>query len=249
MRTVLVTGATGLIGREICRYLAMKNWDVVVASQSYQKATDFCDSLYQYGNLIPLEMNLLDKESLCLAVDKMKSEDLKVTHLVNCARSTETLSVDINGVSQHENLIKEMELAVFAPYRLLNLLIDNAFELTSIVNISSQYSIVAPNPNLYPDGLTSSSIGYGIAKSALNHLTRELAVRLSKHKVRVNAVAFGGFEGRANKDFIDKYSEMVPNGRMLSVKEACGPVEFLLDDCSSSVNGHVLVADGGWTIV
>lgn len=249
MKTVLVTGATGLIGREICKYLAIRNWDIVVASQSYQKASELCDSLYQYGNLVPSQMDLLDEVSLGLALDEMKSKGLNVTHLVNCARTTQTLSVDSNGVSPHDNLIKEIELAVFAPYRLINQLINSGFQLTSIVNISSQYSMVAPNPNLYPDGLASSSIGYGVAKAALNHLTRELAVRLSKHDIRVNAVAFGGFEGRANRDFIDKYSEMVPNGRMLSIKEAGGPVEFLLDNCSSSVNGHVLVADGGWTIV
>lgn len=249
MKTVLVTGATGLLGGEICRYLSAKNWNVVVASQSYQKATEFCAGLCKDRTLTPIEINLLDEQSIYLAVNKMQSEGLKVNYLVNCARSTETLHVDHSGVSQHENLIKEMDLAVFAPYRLINLLIAKSFELDSIVNLSSQYSIVAPNPNLYPDGLNSSSIGYGVAKAALNQLTRELAVRLSKHKIRVNAVAFGGFEGRENKDFTDKYSELVPSGRMLSLNEAGGPVEFLLDNCSSSINGHVLVADGGWTIV
>jgi NAD(P)-dependent dehydrogenase (short-subunit alcohol dehydrogenase family) len=35
---------------------------------------------------------------------------------------------------------------------------------------------------------------------------------------------------------------------MLREDEVIGPVDFLLDDASSSVNGHVLVADGGWSI-
>jgi len=249
MKTVLVTGATGLLGKEICRYLSMRNWDVIVASQSYKKATNFCNAHGKDGGLIPLEINLLDKQSVELAVSKLLSDGLSVNYLVNCARSTETLAVSPSGISEHENLIKEVELAVFAPYRLINTLLSNSFKLISIVNLSSQYGIVAPNPNLYPGGLNNSSIGYGVAKAALNQLTRELAVRLSKHKTRVNAVAFGGFEGRADKNFIDKYSELVPSGRMLSINEAGGPVEFLLDNRSSSVNGHVLVADGGWTIV
>ena len=248
MKTVLVTGATGLLGKELCRYLSIRGWNVVMVSQSLKKASVACKQLETNGKLFPLQMDLLDEQSIRCAIKKIQSENLNIGYLVNCARSAETLTVE-NGISQQKNLMKEMELAVFAPYQLINLLITESFELASIVNLSSQYSIVAPNPNLYTDGLESSSVSYGLAKAALNHLTRELAVRLAKYKIRVNAVAFGGFEGRANKELMENYAKMAPNGRMLILTEVGGPVEFLLDDRSSAVNGHVLVADGGWTIV
>ena len=246
---MLVTGATGLLGKEICRYLAEKNWIVAACSQSFTKAFQLSEELKDKGIVHPLEMDLLSDQSIRDAVDKLKSSDLKVTHLVNCARSTATLTVDSLGISDEANLIEEMKLAVFSPYRLINLLISRSFELQSIVNLSSQYGIVVPNPKLYSDGLNSSAISYGVSKAALNHLTRELAVRLAYRKIRVNAVAFGGFEGRANTKLEKKYSELAPSGRMLHLNEVGGPVEFLLDECSSSVNGHVLIADGGWTVV
>ena len=68
-------------------------------------------------------------------------------------------------------------------------------------------------------------------------------------RVRINCVAFGGFAGRTNNDFKERYGRMAPLGRMLTEEDAGGPVSFLLDDtASAAMTGHVLVADGGWSI-
>jgi len=134
------------------------------------------------------------------------------------------------------------------PYQLTMLLAQSSKSLRSVVNVGSMYGIVPPNPSLYDDGFQSSPIQYGVAKAALHQLTKELAVRLATSGVRVNAVAFGGVEGRVSDEFKQRYANFVPSRRMLSVDEIVGPVAFLLSEDSSAVNGHVLVADGGWTV-
>ena len=55
-------------------------------------------------------------------------------------------------------------------------------------------------------------------------------------------------EGRVDEAFLSRYASLVPSRRMLNEDEIIGPVDFLLSDSSSAVNGHVLVADGGWSI-
>ena len=123
-----------------------------------------------------------------------------------------------------------------------------SFHFRNVVNIGSMYGLVAPNPDLYEGSLDSSPIQYGVSKAGLHHLTRELAVRLADGKVRVNCVAFGGVEGREANDFKARYSRLTLSRRMLLESEISGPVKFLMDDSSSAINGHVLVADGGWSI-
>ena len=67
-----------------------------------------------------------------------------------------------------------------------------------MINISSIYGLVVPNLTIYESKNASVPVHYGVAKAALDHLTKELAVRLADHGIRVNAVAFGGVEGRAS---------------------------------------------------
>lgn len=249
MKTVLITGATGLIGRELVKYFLKHSWSVVACSRELKKLNGFTDNFGNYNNLYKLQINLLNEKSIDTALNEIKSKGIKITHLVNGARSLETLIVDKDGNSSENALTQEMKLGVIAPYLLINKLVASSQNLRAIVNLSSQYGIVAPNPNLYEGEALMPSIGYGLSKAALNHLTKEMAVRLKDKKIRVNAIAFGGFHGRASEKFEEVYSKMLPIQRMLSIDEAGGPVEFLLDNRSSSINGHVLVADGGWTII
>jgi NAD(P)-dependent dehydrogenase (short-subunit alcohol dehydrogenase family) len=118
--------------------------------------------------------------------------------------------------------------------------------LKRVVNIGSQYGIVAPNRALYGDFERQSFIHYGVAKAALVHLSREMAVRLAP-AIRVNCVSFGGVEGRADADFQARYAALTPGGRMLRNDEIFGAVAFLSSDASSGTTGHNLVVDGGWT--
>nr|WP_296069673.1 SDR family oxidoreductase [uncultured Actinoplanes sp.] len=111
----------------------------------------------------------------------------------------------------------------------------------AIVNISS-VSGLKPSPGI---GF------YGITKSALIHLTEELAVELAP-KVRVNAVApavvktrFASalFEGRED-DVVAGY----PLARLGVPEDVAGAVNFLCSADASWITGQTLVLDGGVTL-
>ena len=249
-KTVLITGASGLVGMGICKHLSFNNWNIVVASTSYEKAEQVKSTIGGQGKVTALELDLLDQQSIETVIDRLVNEKVPLTHIVNNARSLETLLTDDDGFTSAHNFLKEFELSIVQPYRFLCALKKRkVFNINAIVNISSQYGITVPNPNLYEDPDQIVPINYGVVKASLNQVTKELAVRLAPENTRVNAVAFGGFSGRETERFNGKYSKMLPIKRMLEPEEAGPPVEFLLDDAkSSSITGHVLVADGGWTI-
>ena len=93
-----------------------------------------------------------------------------------------------------------------------------------------------------------SPIHYGVIKAALNHLTKELAVRLANKNILVNAVAYGGVEGRADGEFIARYKELCPKGRMLKSEEIAGIVSYLLLSADDMLTGQVIALDGGWSV-
>lgn len=123
----------------------------------------------------------------------------------------------------------------------------------SIVNISSIYGIVSPDPRIYENKNKKKKfikpIPYSVSKSAIVNLSRYLAVYWAKKNVRVNNLILGGMQNRQNKTFIKNYSERAPIGRMAKINEFNGPILFLSSELSSYMTGANLVIDGGWTAI
>ena len=247
--TILITGGTGKFGRRYVEHFKSKGWNVAFTTTSSKRAEGLVKCHQGSGRCVDVECDLTSEESVERLLDTLLSEGMKVNHLVNNARSLSSLRVGEDGKTDREDFLNEYLMDVVVPYELsIALWQRQPGEIKTITNISSQYGVVAANPNLYDDPARQSPIQYGVAKAALNQLTRELAVRMAPDGIRVNAIAYGGVEGRTDESFKARYSGMVPNARMLSETEIPGPVDFLTSDGSSAITGQVLVVDGGWTI-
>lgn len=249
-KVLLLTGATGKLGRLLFAHFLNAGWTVVATSRDRTRLDALLAEHSQqaeraFGVVVDFQL----PGAVPGVVRELSKKGLFITRLINNARSLATLAVKPDGTTQRAHFMQEFDLDVVVPYELtMALAQSDEHQLRSVVNIGSQYGLVAPNPALYDDGLNQSPIQYGVSKAGLHHLTRELAVRLAPQGIQVNCVAFGGVEGRNDTSFLRRYAELVPTRRMLNETEVAGPVAFLLDEASSAVNGHVLVADGGWTL-
>ena len=247
---ILITGATGLIGSYLVRHLQMQGKSIIATSRSINKLEELRDSLGNLKDNVHIVcQDLMDNDASIELRKKIETQGISVSQIINNARSLEHLKQDENGVINERQFSDEVKLDVIVPYKIVNeFLYSNNHNLKEIVNISSMYGVVVPNPKLYDEGDIGCPINYGVAKAAMNHITKELAVRLSKNNVRVNSIAFGGIQGRTSKEFNERYANLCPNGRMLKLDEVAGPVDFLLSKQASGITGHVLVVDGGWSL-
>jgi NAD(P)-dependent dehydrogenase (short-subunit alcohol dehydrogenase family) len=119
----------------------------------------------------------------------------------------------------------------------------------AIVNIGSLYASIAPIPALYDhiDPAFTKPAAYGASKAAVVNLTRYFARLWGPYGVRVNALSPGGVRGGQDDEFVRKYSERVPLGRMAEPGDLVGALLFLASEASSYVTGHELRVDGGFT--
>ena len=245
--TILITGGTGKFGRCFVEHFCRKGWQIIFTSTSSERVTGLEAEMGQGAS--GLVCDLLQPESGARLVEELQRRQISVNHLVNNARSLAFLKVGEQGVTRREDFLSEYLMDVVVPYELSMVLWQAQPQaLETITNISSQYGIVAANPRLYDNYHRQSAIQYGVAKAGLNHLTKELAVRLAPDGIRVNAVAYGGVEGRVDENFKARYGELVPAGRMLNEAELAGPLDFLVSEQSSAMTGQVIQPDGGWTI-
>ena len=94
---------------------------------------------------------------------------------------------------------------------------------------------------------------YCASKGGVVNLTRELAIELAPHQIRVNAVGptyietpltvptLGDPETRA------EILRRTPMGRVGQVEDVVGAILFLASPAAGLITGHTLLVDGGWT--
>ncbi len=249
-RTILITGGSGKFGESLVSHF-LSAGDCVIATCRTEESLERLKAEYARNGykFLGIKADLTETDAVTDLRKQLDTQGIQPDCLVNNARSLASLKIEENGLVKRENFASEYLLDVIVPYELtMALVMQKNSRLCRVVNIGSMYGTVAANPHLYNDPVKQSPIHYGVAKAALTHLTKELAVRLSKHNIQVNCVAFGGVEGRVDEAFKQRYQQLCPMGRMLQVDEVVGPVEMLLSDKCSGVTGHTLAVDGGWSI-
>jgi NAD(P)-dependent dehydrogenase (short-subunit alcohol dehydrogenase family) len=249
-RTILITGGSGKFGQLLVRHFLAQGDTVIATARSAASLSDMNSAHAGHGErFIGVACDLSMDRAAAGLVEALARGGLHPDSLVNSARSLNYLKMQDDGRVSRENFAGELLLDVIVPYELTMALAgQDGGRLRRVVNIGSQYGSVAANPGLYENPASQSPLHYGVAKAALAHLTRELAVRLAPAGIQVNCIAFGGVEGRVDAEFRQRYAKLCPLGRMLNEGEVAGPVDMLLSDHFTAMTGHVLAVDGGWTI-
>jgi len=229
MKKIIITGSEGLLGKEITKHL-----------QDLGNTIIRCD--------LQLGHDLTNESFVRSFFANNKADCLVNLYAVNPHVDSKDNSTNMFDITLDSlNLYLQVNLlSLFSVCREFARNNNNG----SIINFSSTYGIVSPNPSLYEEG-KEKHVGYCVSKSAVTQLTRYLAVHLSPN-IRVNCVAPGGvvFQPKSDhgKKFIELYKEKTPMGRMMDVSELNGIVEYLCSDKSSYATGATFNVDGGWTI-
>ena len=123
----------------------------------------------------------------------------------------------------------------------------------SIVNVSSDLGLIAPDQTLYEtpglswDQQPVKPISYSVVKAGLIGLTKYLATYWPDGRVRCNALCPGGVANDQDELFLERVQKLIPLGRLASPAEYQGAIIFLLSKASSYCNGGVFSVDGGRT--
>jgi NAD(P)-dependent dehydrogenase (short-subunit alcohol dehydrogenase family) len=262
-KVILVTGALGLIGKEISNSFLRKSAKVILAGHSKNKIETYRSKLskkYSADDYLLCQLEITDEKSIQKTIEESVSKFGRIDVLVNNAAidaKFDELNKSKIDMSRFENY----------PFDLIKKSIDvnmlGTIQITqnvckqmliqgegSIINVASSYALVSPNQNLYDyqDGeIRFKPIDYVASKSFMINFTRYVATFYAKENIRCNAIAPHGIQNDHNKEFLKNFERLSPIGRMCNVEELNGPFILLASNASSYMTGAILVVDGGWS--
>ena len=252
-RVVVVTGASGQLGRQFCSALLRRGARVAMLDQADNAAAR------PGGDTLVLRVDITDRAALEAALATIESTLGVPSGLINAAAldSPPDAPAAENGPFEtypEESWDRVMAVNVKGTMLVCQVIGGRmaAAGRGSIVNVASIYGVVSPDQRLYAYRRAAGTeffkpAAYAASKSSLLNLTRYLATYWAPKNVRVNTVTFGGVFNGQDAKFLEGYESRVPLGRMARADEYNGAIVFLLSDASSYMTGSNLVIDGGWT--
>jgi len=263
-KVIIITGATGLLGRKHAEVVACYGGTPILLDLSQQAVDSFANELNDKYKIdsVGFSIDITDEKAIENNVKKLIERFGKIDGLVNNAANNPKVE-DSNEInfSRLENFplnIWHDDVAVgltgaFLCAKHYGYQIAQNPQGGSIVNISSDLGLIAPDQRLYKKNGVDNNlqnvkpVTYSVVKTGLIGLTRYLATYWADKNVRCNALCPGGVENGQPDDFLREVSKRIPMGRMANSDEYQGALLWMLSNASSYLNGAIVPVDGGRT--
>jgi NAD(P)-dependent dehydrogenase (short-subunit alcohol dehydrogenase family) len=263
-RVIVITGGAGLLGRRHAEAILAVDGTPILWDIDRIRLDESLEYLRQKTG-IDVDATVLDitSEAAVIAATKLIQEKYGTVYgLVNNAANNPKREKDgITSSSRLENFsvaqwntdISVGLTGAFLCAKHLGPLMFSSEDGGSIVNVSSDLGLIAPDQSLYEvqgnawDAQPVKPVSYPTVKAGLIGLTRFLATYWPGGHVRCNALCPGGIEAGQDKIFLERVSKLIPMRRLAKADEYQGVLIFLLSDASSYCTGSIFSVDGGRT--
>ena len=248
-KVALITGGGSGIGRETAVLFAAEGASVVVSDMKEcdaRKTTEIVEAAG--GRSTFIGGNVTNGRDAYRMVHAAAESYGKLDVLVNSA-GISPRSMD-SGVSVEEVWDKVIQVNLKGTYLVSWEAVPEMKRAGggSIINLGSIASLVG-----MPSDRNAGFDPYPPSKGGVLQFTRNLAVDLAKHEIRVNCVCPGHVYTSltepltSDKDMLQSLVERYPMGRLGQPVEVAYTILFLASGESSYVTGASLAVDGGYT--
>ena len=264
-KVIVITGAAGLLGKKHAEAIACYGGIPILIDIDQNKLDIVVNEInenYQInckGYVVDITVEEQIKENITELIKDYGKVDGLINNAANNPKIEKKNDIEfsrLENFSEHtwNNDIDVGLKGAFLCSKYYGNEISNNPNGGSIVNISSDLGLIAPDQDLYmEEDLPKNKqpvkpVTYSIVKSGIIGLTRYLATYWPKSKVRCNALCPGGIENNQSEEFLNKISKKIPMGRLAKAEEYQGTIIWLLSDASSYLNGAIISVDGGRTV-
>ena len=238
-KTILVTGASSGIGRQIAMDIAKMGGELIITGRNETALKETFYLLEGKGHTM-LIADLTDENQ----IEAISSETSKLDGVVLSAGVSDPFPIKyLTG--------KKIEQTFGINFNAAVLLVASLLRKKAIKNEASIVFVSSISANFPSKG----GAMYGSSKAALENFSKVLALELSHQKIRSNCVAPGmvktkiydDVENVISKEAMDKHIAQYPLGVGFP-EDVANSVIFLLSPASRWITGASIIIDGGYAL-
>ena len=224
--TILFTGLSGNLGREILPKFIDKNFNII-STYYDDKELDLINKEHlKYVNFI--KCNLIKEKEVASLEKQIKKLDTNVDTLINLVGGfsyAKILETSLN------DLIKMFELNFFTVYNISKI----APRLMKDSLNSSIINIITPYAELPAEGTSL----YSSSKAALMNFSKSLALEFRENKIRVNSLMCNTIDTKLNRRLMPEENF----DTWTKPKEIFDTMYIIMNEESKFINGEVIRLD------
>jgi len=247
-KVAIVTGGSGLYGKQIVLALAEAGATVYTASRTLENNEMYASSLRKKGYKIYAEtVDQGNEESIKNFYNRMIEKEKTIDILVN----NSVLRIMKTYADTAEHFSESMNVNATGLFIITRIFGDYMAKQSSgsIINISSYMGELAPDDYLYKNLSFSgySAPDYFFHKAGMNNLSRFMASYYGPSGVRSNSLCLGGLFNEQDELFVERYKNRTFLKRLANNTDIMGIIVFLASDASAYITGACIPVDGGYT--
>ncbi|MFK5984970.1 MAG: 3-oxoacyl-ACP reductase FabG [Pseudomonadota bacterium] len=237
MKTALVTGGSGDIGKAICLRLAQDGHHVIVhAHHNIQKAQDIVNQIKSSGG---------SAEALCFDITDYQQTEEKIQQLLK----QYSIQILVHNAGIHDDVpMAGMHKDQWS--KVLDVCLNGFFNVTQpllLAMMKPRWGRIIAIGSVAGVMGNRGQANYAAAKSGLHGACKSLSHELASRGITVNVIAPGIIATEMTRDSFPEplIKQLVPMKRAGKVEEVAAYVSFLVSTEASYITGQVLSINGG----
>lgn len=245
MKTALITGVSGGIGKAIAKKFIEQGYFVVgqynANEQSIVKFREELEKENKSDYFFAIKADLSNSQDIDNMMSTIQKSFKTISVLVNnCGIALYKLITDTTEQEWDKLFNVNVKSAFLITNKVLNSMISA--KNGKIVNISSMWGVVG----------SSMEVAYSASKSALIGYTKALAKEVGLSGINVNCVCPGVIKTPmiahlSDQDLVDLENQ-TPLARLGTPEDVANLVYFLCSEQASFITGQVICCDGGFSL-